>query len=46
VLLTRLRWRCSECHSARFDMVCMSKDSAVVPWWKGRRLSREEAAAS
>jgi hypothetical protein len=32
VPLVELRWRCSECRSARIDMVCMSKDSAVVPW--------------
>jgi hypothetical protein len=30
--LVQLRWRGSECHSARIDMVCMSKDSEVVPW--------------
>jgi hypothetical protein len=29
--LVELRWRC-ECHSARIDMVCMSRDSAVVAW--------------
>jgi hypothetical protein len=28
----QLRWRCGVCSSARIDMVCMSKDSAVVPW--------------
>jgi hypothetical protein len=44
--LVQLRWRCSECHSARIDMVCMSKGSTVVPWRKDRRLCREEAAAS
>jgi hypothetical protein len=32
VPLVQLRWRCAECRSARIDMVCMSKDSAVVPW--------------
>ena len=32
VPLTRLRWRCSWCHSTRIDAVVMSKDSAVVPW--------------
>jgi hypothetical protein len=32
VPLVQLRFRCSECHSARIDAVVMSKDSAVVPW--------------
>jgi hypothetical protein len=32
VPLVELRWRCSGGHSARIDMVCMSKDSQVVPW--------------
>jgi hypothetical protein len=32
VQLVELRWRCVECGSARIDMVCMSKDSTVVPW--------------
>jgi hypothetical protein len=32
VPLIRLRWRCSECRSARIDAVVMSKDSDVVPW--------------
>jgi hypothetical protein len=32
VALVELRWRCGECGSSRIDMVCMSKDSAVVPW--------------
>jgi hypothetical protein len=31
VPLVELRWRCGECHSARIDMVCLSKDSSVVP---------------
>jgi hypothetical protein len=39
VPLVEPRGRCGECGSAHIDMVCMSKDSAVVAVVKGTAAS-------